>query len=87
MATKAVNQVACAGIAQGVTEAVFAEALGLPLDKVLEVVGRRRRPWFMTQRGKNFIGDQYPPGFKLALHHKDLLIVQRMARAQAAACR
>jgi 3-hydroxyisobutyrate dehydrogenase len=82
-ATKAVNQVACAGIAQGVTEAVaFAEALGLPLDKVLEVVGSGAAgSWFMTHRGKNFISDRYPPGFKLALHHKDLLIVRRMARA------
>jgi 3-hydroxyisobutyrate dehydrogenase len=27
------------------------------------------------------VRDQYPPGFKLSLHHKDLLICRRMARA------
>jgi 3-hydroxyisobutyrate dehydrogenase len=82
-ATKAVNQVVCAGIAQAVTEGIaFAEALKLPLDKVLEVVGSGAAgSWFMAHRGRNFISGQYPPGFKLALHLKDLYICQRMARA------
>jgi 3-hydroxyisobutyrate dehydrogenase len=35
----------------------------------------------MTQRGRNFITGQYPPGFKLALHLKDLRICHDMARA------
>jgi len=82
-ATKAVNQVVCAGIAQAVTEGVaFAEALNLPLDKVLEVVGSGAAgSWFMTNRGKNFMSNQYPLGFKLALHLKDLYICQKMAHA------
>ncbi len=82
-ATKAVNQVVCAGIAQAVTEGVaFAEALGLPLDKALEVVGSGAAgSWFMTNRGKNFMANQYPLGFKLALHLKDLYICREMARA------
>lgn len=82
-ATKAVNQVVCAGIAQAVTEGVaFAEALNLPLDKVLEVVGSGAAgSWFMTNRGRNFIAGQYPLGFKLALHLKDLYICRDMARA------
>lgn len=82
-ATKAVNQVVCAGIAQAVTEGVsFARALGLPLEKVLEVVNSGAAgSWFMAQRGRNFIADHYPPGFKLALHLKDLRICQGMARA------
>jgi 3-hydroxyisobutyrate dehydrogenase len=82
-ATKAVNQVVCAGIAQAVTEGVsFARALGLPLEKVLEVVGSGAAgSWFMTQRGRNFISDEYPPGFKLALHLKDLRICRDMASA------
>jgi 3-hydroxyisobutyrate dehydrogenase len=82
-ATKAVNQVVCAGIAQAVTEGVaFAEALHLPLDKVLEVVGSGAAgSWFMTHRGRNFIANQYPLGFKLALHLKDLYICRDMARA------
>jgi 3-hydroxyisobutyrate dehydrogenase len=83
-ATKAVNQVACAGIAQGVTEAIaFAEALDLPLEKVLEVVGSGAAgSWFMTHRGKNFIRDEYPIGFKLSLHLKDLRICREMAQAR-----
>jgi 3-hydroxyisobutyrate dehydrogenase len=82
-ATKAVNQVVCAGIAQAVTEGVaFAEALKLPLDKVLEVVGSGAAgSWFMTQRGRNFIANEYPLGFKLSLHLKDLYICRDMARA------
>jgi 3-hydroxyisobutyrate dehydrogenase len=82
-ATKAVNQVVVAGIAQAVTEGVaFADALHLPIDKVLEVVGSGAAgSWFMTNRGKNFIANQYPLGFKLALHLKDLYICRTMARA------
>lgn len=82
-ATKAVNQVVVAGIAQAVTEGVaFAEALHLPLDKVLEVVGSGAAgSWFMTNRGRNFIANQYPLGFKLALHLKDLHICRTMAHA------
>jgi 3-hydroxyisobutyrate dehydrogenase len=82
-ATKAVNQVVCAGIAQAVTEGVaFARALGLPLEKVLEVVNSGAAgSWFMAQRGRNFISDHYPPGFKLALHLKDLRICKEMAHA------
>jgi 3-hydroxyisobutyrate dehydrogenase len=81
--TKAVNQVMCAGINQAVTEGLaFAEALGLPLDEVIEVVGSGAAgSWFVNQRGKTMVRGTYPPGFKLALHHKDLLIVQRMAHA------
>jgi len=82
-ATKAVNQVVCAGIAQAVTEGVaFAEGLNLPLDRVLEVVGSGAAgSWFMTNRGKNFMANQYPLGFKLALHLKDLYICRTMAHA------
>ena len=82
-ATKAVNQVVCAGIAQAVTEGVaFAEGLNLPLDRVLEVVGSGAAgSWFMTNRGKNFMSGQYPLGFKLALHLKDLYICRTMAHA------
>ncbi|MEK6807083.1 MAG: NAD(P)-dependent oxidoreductase [Pseudomonadota bacterium] len=82
-ATKAVNQVMCAGINHAVTEGLaFAEALGLPLEKVIEVTGSGAAgSWFINHRGKTMVEGRYPPGFKLALHHKDLLIVQRMARA------
>ena len=81
-ATKAVNQVMCAGINQAVTEALaFAETLGLPLDDVVDVVGSGAAGnWFVNHRGKTMVRDQYTGfGFKLALHHKDLDICLHMA--------
>lgn len=80
-ATKAVNQIAVAGIAQAVTEALaFAEAEDLPLDKVIEVVGSGAAgAWFLTHRGPTMVRQQFPLGFKVSLHDKDLKIVQDMA--------
>ncbi len=81
-ATKAVNQVLCAGINQAVTEALaFGRALGLDLDKVIDVVSRGAAGnWFLEKRGPTMIRGKFDPGFKLALHHKDLKICQAMAR-------
>ncbi|MEW6038030.1 MAG: NAD(P)-dependent oxidoreductase [Pseudomonadota bacterium] len=80
-ATKAVNQVMCAGINQAVTEALaFGQALGLDLDKVIEVVsGGAAGNWFLEKRGKTMVRGVFQPGFKLALHHKDLNICLEMA--------
>lgn len=81
-ATKAVNQVLCAGINQAVTEALaFAQALRLDLDKVIEVVSKGAAGnWFLDKRGPTMIRGVFQPGFKLALHHKDLEICQEMAK-------
>lgn len=83
-ATKAVNQIVVAGVAQAVCEALaFAEAQGLPLDKVIDLVGSgAAQSWFLTNRGPNMMRMQFPLGFKVALHDKDLGIVQQMAAAQ-----
>jgi 3-hydroxyisobutyrate dehydrogenase len=87
-ACKAVNQVMCAGINQAVTEALaFAEAQGLNLDKVIDVVsGGAAGNWFLQHRGKTMTRSTFDPGFKLALHHKDLLICRQMARQAGVAC-
>lgn len=79
--TKAVNQIMCAGINQAVTEALaFAEAEGLPLDKVIEVVsGGAAGNWFLDKRGASMVRGEFPHGFKLALHHKDLEICKAIA--------
>ncbi len=79
---KAVNQVMAAGINQAVTEAMaFATALGLPVEKLIEVIGSGAAGnWFINHRGLSMVEGRYPPGFKLALHHKDLKICQEMAR-------
>lgn len=80
-ATKAVNQVMAAGINQAVTEALaFAEALALPLERVIEVVGSGAAGnWFLSHRGPTMIRGSFAPGFRLALHDKDLGICQSMA--------
>ena len=80
-ATKAVNQVMAAGINQAVTEALaFAGALELPLDKVIEVVGAGAAGnWFLEHRGPSMVADSFAPGFRVALHHKDLDICKQMA--------
>jgi 3-hydroxyisobutyrate dehydrogenase len=83
-ATKAVNQIVVAGVAQAVSEAMaFAEAQGLALDKVIDVVGSgAAQSWFLTNRGPNMMRMSFPLGFKVSLHDKDLDIVQQMAAAQ-----
>jgi 3-hydroxyisobutyrate dehydrogenase len=80
-ATKAVNQVMAAGINQAVTEALaFAEALDLPLDRVIEVVGSGAAGnWFLQHRGASMTQARFDPGFRVALHHKDLAICKQMA--------
>jgi 3-hydroxyisobutyrate dehydrogenase len=80
-ATKAVNQIMAAGINQAVTEALaFGEAMGLDMDKVIDVVSQGAAAnWFLSHRGKTMLQGQFNPGFKVALHHKDLRICQAMA--------
>ncbi len=80
-ATKAVNQIMAAGIAEAVTEALaFGVLMGLSMDKVIEVVSRGAAAnWFLSHRGKSMLEGRFLPGFKVALHHKDLLICRKMA--------
>jgi len=85
-ATKAVNQVMVAGINQTVTEALaFAVAEGLPLDKVVDTLGGGAAAnWFLAHRGKTMVRDQFPLGFKVSLHAKDLEICRQMAAEHGA---
>ena len=78
---KAVNQIMAAGINQAVTEALaFGVAAGIDMDKVMEVVAKGAAGnWFLDKRGKTLLAGHYQPGFKLALHHKDLLICEAQA--------
>jgi 3-hydroxyisobutyrate dehydrogenase len=79
-ATKAVNQIMCGGINQAVTEGLaFGQAMGLDMDKVIEVTsGGAAGSWFLQHRGPTMVRDTFEPGFKCALHHKDLAICRRM---------
>lgn len=80
-ATKAVNQIMGAGINQAVTEALaFGAAMGLDMDKVIEVVsGGASGNWFLQHRGPTMTHGKFEPGFKVALHHKDLGLCRKMA--------
>jgi len=80
-ATKAVNQIMAAGINQAVTEALaFGAAMGLDMDRVIEVVGSGAvANWYLSHRGPTMVKGRFDPGFKVALHHKDLMICRAMA--------
>ena len=87
-ATKAVNQMMAAGINQAVTEALaFGQAQGLTMDKVIDVIsGGAAGNWFLQHRGSTMVNGHFEPGFKLALHHKDLNICQAMAQQSGVDC-
>jgi 3-hydroxyisobutyrate dehydrogenase len=82
-AAKATNQIMCAGIIEAVSEAMaFAKANGLPLDKLVETLGKGAgSSWYFVHRAPNMIRDAYPPGFRVRLHAKDLGICHDMAAA------
>ena len=81
-ATKAVNQVLVAGIAQAVCEGLaLGEALGLDPERLIPTLGAGAAGnWFLEKRGATMLRDEFAVGFKLALLHKDLKIVEGMAR-------
>ncbi len=79
-ATKAVNQIMVAGINHAVTEALaFGRHQGLDMDKVIDAVSSGAAAnWFLEHRGRSMCEGRFEPGFRLALHHKDLRICQQM---------
>jgi len=81
-ATKAVNQVMIAGVAEAVCEALaLSEKLNLPSERLLSVVGAGAAgSWFLNHRGKTMLKDEFDVGFKLSLLLKDLLICQSLAQ-------
>ena len=81
-ATKAVNQVMIAGIAEAVCEALaLAEKLNLPSKRLLSVTGAGAAgSWFLGHRGKSMLENHFDVGFKLSLLLKDLLICQSLAQ-------
>ena len=83
-ATKAVNQIMAAGINQAVTEALaFGQCEGLPMEQLIDVISAGAAAnWFLEHRGPTMVTDSFKAGFKVVLHHKDLLICQQMAQKQ-----
>ncbi|MEA5444992.1 NAD(P)-dependent oxidoreductase [Gammaproteobacteria bacterium AB-CW1] len=82
-ATKAVNQVAVAGVNQAVADAMaLAKSQGLDLDQVIQALsGGAADSWFLQKRAPNMRDGVYPLGFRLSLHDKDLAICQSLTEA------
>lgn len=80
-AAKATNQIMCAGVIQAVAEAMaFAKSEDLPLDKLIETLGKGAgSSWYFVNRAPNIVRDSYPAGFRVRLHEKDLKICRAMA--------
>ena len=85
-AAKATNQIMVAGIIRANAEALaFARSQGLDLGKVIATLGRGAAAnWYLANRGAFMERGAYPPGFRVRLHQKDLLICRAMALAAGA---
>jgi 3-hydroxyisobutyrate dehydrogenase len=85
-ATKATNQILCAGAIQVAAEAMaFAQAEGLPLERVIEILGQGAgSSWYFVHRAPFMARGSYPAGFRVRLHDKDLRICRDMAARHGA---
>ena len=86
-AVKAVNQVILAGTYLGVAEGlVLAMKAGLDVPQVVDALGGgAAQSWVLANRSGRMIENDYPLGFKVALHRKDLAIALDLAREVGAA--
>jgi 3-hydroxyisobutyrate dehydrogenase-like beta-hydroxyacid dehydrogenase len=83
---KMVNQIAVAGVVQGLSEAVaFGRKAGLDMKQVLEVIGKgAAQSWQMDNRGATMVDDRFDFGFAVDLMRKDLALVLDEARRNGA---
>jgi len=79
-AAKATNQIMVAGIIEAIAEAMaFARAEGLPLDKLIDTLGKGAgSSWYFVHRAPHMAHGSYPAGFRVRLHQKDLRICHDM---------
>jgi 2-hydroxy-3-oxopropionate reductase len=79
---KAANQLIVAVNIEVLAEAVvFLEAYGVDTKAALEVLGGGLAgSTVLNRKGPNMLAREFKPGFRLALHHKDLGIVTSAAR-------
>jgi 3-hydroxyisobutyrate dehydrogenase len=85
-AAKATNQIMCGGIIQAVAEAMaFAHAEGLPLDRLIDTLGKGAgSSWYFVNRAPFMADRRFPAGFRVRLHDKDLKICRDMAAQRGA---
>ncbi|EAU71377.1 2-hydroxy-3-oxopropionate reductase [Synechococcus sp. BL107] len=71
---KAVNQVLVAGSYAAVAEAMaLGQRLELPMEAVVDALqGGAAGSWALSHRAHSMLMAEYPLGFRMALHHKDL---------------
>jgi len=86
-AAKAVNQVILAGGYLGVAEGiVLAMKAGLDVEALVAALrGGAAQSWVLENRSGRMLANDYPLGFKVALHRKDLGIALQLARETGAA--
>lgn len=79
---KAVNQVLVAGSYAAVAEAVaLGQRLQLPMDAVVTALKQGAAgSWALSHRSTAMLEGEYPLGFRLDLHHKDLNIALSSGR-------
>ncbi|MES3153240.1 NAD(P)-dependent oxidoreductase [Sphingomonas faeni] len=84
--TKMCNQVAIAGVIQGVAESLrFAQNSGLDLDKVFEAIsGGAAQSWQMVNRWPTMAKDEFDFGFAVDWMRKDLGLALDEARRNGA---
>lgn len=72
--TKMCNQIAIAGLVQGLSESLrFAEASGLDIEKVVEVISQGAAgSWQMVNRHKTMAAGEFEHGFAVDWMRKDL---------------
>lgn len=80
--TKMVNQIAIAGLVQGLSEALhFAEQAGLDVQKVVDVISKgAAQSWQMENRSGTMIEGEFDHGFAVDWMRKDLGICLDEAR-------
>jgi 3-hydroxyisobutyrate dehydrogenase len=85
-AVKAVNQVVITGIYLGVAEGmILAMKAGLDPEAVAAALGGGvAKSWILENRSGKMIRNDYPLGFRTALHLKDLAIALELARSVGA---
>ena len=83
---KMVNQIAIAGLVQGLSEAIaFGQKAGLDMKAVLEVIGKgAAQSWQMDNRGPTMIQGKFDFGFAVDWMRKDLGIALEEARRNGA---
>jgi len=83
---KMVNQIAIAGIVQGLAEALhFARRAGLDVERVLDAIGQgAAQSWQMDNRARTMIEGRFDFGFAVDLMRKDLGLVLAEARSNGA---